>query len=110
MLQTKLFESNSKDVTTKTTVTIVINKKTSISYKKSDVYIGRPSKFGNPFSVKEYGREGCIKRFEIYFTDKISWNSNFAKEIKKLQGKRLVCYCKPLACHGDIIAKYLNNL
>jgi hypothetical protein len=30
-------------------------------------------------------------------------------DIAELQGKRLVCFCKPLRCHGDWLAEQANN-
>ncbi len=35
----------------------------------------------------------------------------FSKEdVLALKGKTLGCHCKPAACHGDVIAEYLNVL
>ena len=83
----------------------VVNK-----YKeKYDVYIGRPSIFGNPFSVKEYGREGCIEKYKEYFYKRIKEDVKFKEEVLKLKDKVLGCFCKPLACHGDVIKEYLDN-
>ena len=83
----------------------VVNK-----YKeKYDVYIGRPSIFGNPFSVKEYGREGCIEKYKEYFYKRIKEDVKFKEEVLKLKDKVLGCFCKPLACHGDVIAEYLDK-
>jgi len=76
---------------------------------KYDVYIGRPSIFGNPFSVKEYGREGCIARYKEYFYKRIKEDVKFKEEVLKLKDKVLGCFCKPLACHGDVIKEYLDN-
>lgn len=87
-----------------------------------DVYIGRPGSkpssafgagyrqiFGNPFPVKAFGREGCIERFKTYFLDRVKVDSDFRKEVLKLKGKRLGCFCKPDACHGDVIAAWLDG-
>jgi len=83
----------------------VVNK-----YKeKYDAYIGRPSIFGNPFSVKEYGREGCIARYKEYFYKRIKEDVKFKEAVLKLKDKTLGCFCKPLACHGDVIKEYLDN-
>jgi len=30
-------------------------------------------------------------------------------QLDNLQGKVLGCHCKPLACHGDILAELANN-
>lgn len=78
-----------------------------------DVYIGRSRNkdigiFGNPFTVEEYGREGAIERYRHYFALKLLRNPEFRERVEKLRGKRLGCFCKPLPCHGDIIAEYLD--
>ena len=86
-------------------MTKVVNK-----YREAyDVYIGRPSQFGNPFSVKEYGREGCIEKYKEYFYKRIKEDVKFKEEVLKLKDKVLGCFCKPLACHGDVIKEYLDN-
>ena len=86
-------------------MTKVVNK-----YREAyDVYIGRPSIFGNPFSVKEYGREGCIEKYREYFYKRIKEDVKFKEEVLKLKDKVLGCFCKPLACHGDVIKEYLDN-
>jgi hypothetical protein len=81
----------------------VVNIKTN---KKFDVYIGRPSIFGNPFVIGTHGnREEVIAKFEEYLL-----KDNELMEIVKsqLNGKRLGCYCYPAPCHGDILLKYAN--
>ena len=86
-------------------MTRVVNK-----YREAyDVYIGRPSIFGNPFSVKEYGREGCIAKYKDYFYERIASDVKFKEAVLKLKDKTLGCFCKPLACHGDVIKEYLDN-
>ena len=76
---------------------------------KYDVYIGRPGIFGNPFSVAKYGREECIRLYKEYFYKRIKEDVVFKNEVLKLRGKVLGCYCKPRACHGDIIVEYLEK-
>ena len=80
---------------------VVVNK-----YKEVyDVYIGRGSFWGNPFPItQEDDRDMVIAKYAkhlqvLYDQDKIT----FSKELLKLTGKRLGCFCKPQACHGDII-------
>jgi hypothetical protein len=74
--------------------------------KKFDVYIGRPSVFGNPFVIGTHGnREEVIAKFEEYLLK----NEELMKIVKsQLKGKRLGCYCYPSPCHGDILLKYAN--
>ena len=87
-------------------MTKVVNK-----YKeKYDIYIGRPSVFGNPFSIgKDGDRKEVIDKFREYFLQRIIEDTEFKKEVLKLKGKTLGCYCKPQDCHGDIIAEYLER-
>jgi len=72
-----------------------------------DVYIGRPSKWGNPFSIGNDGtRKEVIEKYERY----IRSNRELMQDIPELRNKRLGCFCKPLACHGDILVKLLEEL
>lgn len=72
-----------------------------------DVFIGRPSLFGNP--ARPGGRRGsAIEKYRTYFYERLSLDEAFKSEVWKLKGKRLGCFCKPLPCHGDIIAEYLE--
>ena len=64
--------------------------------------------FGNPYSVEKYGREKCIAMFSEYFYSRIENDAVFRNAILALRGKRLACFCKPLACHGDIIKEWLD--
>ncbi len=65
-----------------------------------DVYIGRPSKWGNPFSIgKDGNREDVISKYEAYIMD----SPKLLASLPELQGKILGCWCKPKACHGDIL-------
>lgn len=70
-----------------------------------DVYIGRPSKWGNPFSIGKDGtRDEVIKKYKDYFLS----NKELLADIEELRGKNLVCYCKPQACHGDVLKAALD--
>ena len=86
--------------------TIVVNCKTD----HYDVLIDRTTIFGNPFKAWRYGREGCIKKFENYFYARIERDPEWRTQVLEQLGggKRLGCHCKPLNCHGDIYADWLN--
>lgn len=80
-----------------------------------DVYIGRGRKdksgyFGNPFPLHRHTRENAIELYRTWFRKRLRIDPEFARRIRELKGKTLGCYCKPLACHGDVIAEYLNGL
>ena len=65
-----------------------------------DVYIGRGSKWGNPFVIgKDGDREEVISKYEIY----IMQNPGMISALPELAGKTLGCWCAPKACHGDIL-------
>ena len=70
-----------------------------------EVYIGRPSIYGNPYVIGRDGtRAQVIERFEHITTIAFMVSPARRAEIRALRGKTLVCYCKPAACHGDILA------
>lgn len=79
--------------------TKVVNKRETCEY---DVYIGRPSKWGNPFVIGEDGnREEVIAKYREY----ILGSKDLMAAIHTLRGKTLACWCKPLPCHGDVLAE-----
>lgn len=72
------------------------------------IYIGRPSKWGNPFYIGEDGRsrEDCIQEFRQH----LNRHPELIRAARKeLRGKDLVCFCAPLPCHGDILLKVANG-
>jgi len=85
--------------------TRVMNRK----WQAFDVYIGRGSLFGNPYYIGKDGtRSEVIEKYRAWFKRKVANERGFKDALESLRGKRLGCYCKPLACHGDVIVEYLN--
>jgi len=73
-----------------------------------DVYIGRPSKWGNPFVIGRDGdRAAVVEKFEKWFLQQPALMEACRRE---LRGKRLACFCAPLACHGDVLAAYADSV
>lgn len=79
-------------------------------------YIGRGSYWGNPYSMFESNDEGgtddrneVIRKYKYDFDFDLFPNKD-KNELLKLKGKHLGCFCKPAACHGDVLAEYLNSL
>jgi hypothetical protein len=82
--------------------------------KKSDydIYIGRPSKWGNPFTHKA----GTIAHFIVptveeavsQYEEWLRQQSELLDALLELKGKVLGCWCKPKLCHGDILCKWAN--
>lgn len=78
-----------------------------------DVYIGRGTLWGNPYPVGQqegqHTREEAIEFYRRDFIKRLETEPDFSKGLMGLRGYRLACFCKPLACHGDVIADYLNS-
>jgi hypothetical protein len=71
-----------------------------------DVYIGRPSKWGNPFEIGKDGtRKVVIEKYQNWIINQ----PDLMKDLPELRGKILGCWCKPQACHGDVLVKLANN-
>ena len=81
------------------------------TYKGKSVYIGRGSPFGNPFHIgKDGDRDEVIKKYRRFFSDRMVVDPAFEKEVNNIaKDAVLTCYCKPSACHGDIIKEYLDK-
>lgn len=81
-----------------------------------DVYIGRQcsmggwylpqSKWANPYSVKEYGREEALRLYR----EMIIRSPALLSALPELTGKRLGCWCSPQPCHGDILVELWKEL
>ena len=112
-----------------TTITSVINikkselKKLNIegvtnalewSAQERSLYIGRAmryvpgatktSRWANPFSVEQYGRDKCLKMFEAHVRANKDglWDA-----LEEIDGKELGCWCCPEPCHGNVLIKLL---
>lgn len=90
-----------------------------------DVYVGRPTHFGNPWTHK-FGtaanfivksRTIAVDNYEKWlrgqeFTDILpDQRSRILKDLPSLSGKILACHCnddKP--CHGQILAKLVDEI
>jgi hypothetical protein len=71
-----------------------------------DIYIGRPSKWGNPFVIgKDGDRTAVIEKYRRFLLG----NKTLLAALPELRDKRLGCFCKPLACHGDVLAETLEK-
>lgn len=71
------------------------------------VYIGRPSKWGNPFAIGKDGtREEVVEKYRTYLSSRPDL---VAQARKELGGKNLVCFCAPKLCHGNILIEIANS-
>lgn len=90
----------------------------------NDIYIGRGSILGNPFSHKENTKalykvdtaNESLEKYKVWLIENFNSNREIKnyllsiKEESKLTDINLVCFCKPKACHGDIIKEFVDNL
>lgn len=81
--------------------------------EKYDIYIGRPSEWGNPFSH----RDGTLAAYKVETREEavaayrkwILTKPELLKRLPELKGKILACWCAPLACHGDVLAELADK-
>ena len=72
-----------------------------------DIYIGRPSKWGNPFMIGRDGnREQVIEKYRAYI---LGHPALLAAVQSELKGKVLGCWCAPQSCHGDVLAELAES-
>jgi uncharacterized protein DUF4326 len=71
-----------------------------------DVLIDRTTLWGNPFRIGRDGnRDVVIAKYERYLPAR----RDLLARLNELRGKVLGCWCKPEACHGDVLAKYADH-
>jgi hypothetical protein len=91
-----------------------LSKVVHINVEPYDVYIGRGSKWGNPFTHLKNtsapypvdSREDAIRAYEHWIQEQPELLAAAKAELK---GKILGCWCKPLDCHGDILLRIANE-
>lgn len=90
---------------------------------KNNVYIGRrgvvfinnkrfpehDSIWHNPFKINETStREDVMRQYTVYIKNRLKLEPDLVKQLLKLKGKTLGCWCHPLQCHGDILVKMIK--
>ncbi len=93
----------------------------NLKHEDYDVYIGRGSKWGNPFThIKDKQtladhivetREEAIERYREYIIN----NPELMAALPELRGKTLGCYCIPkgdtfpipYVCHGQVLLELI---
>lgn len=91
-------------------------KSINLSHNENFVYIGRPSKYGNPFSMEsnKYIREECVALHRVDLYKNLIEDKTLFSIIKHdLLGKDLGCWCKQnnkvISCHGDNFLHILSH-
>ena len=71
-----------------------------------DVYVGRPSPYGNPFAlVKDSNRDEVIAKYRAWL---LGQPDLVARVKVELRGKVLACWCTPKSCHADVLMEIAN--
>jgi len=84
----------------------------NLRHERADIVIDRRSRWGNPYRIGDdagwgrLDREAALRGYRDYLALVLERDPDF---LEPLRGKRLGCWCKPLACHGDIIVEMLNG-
>ncbi len=66
------------------------------------VYVGRPTRWGNPFDVADTGRVSALMRFTRFIAPFL--------DVSELRGKDLACWCRlDQECHADILLEIANR-
>jgi hypothetical protein len=82
----------------------VLNKHAAGRYDGA-IYIGRDSKWGNPFRIGVDGdRAAVIAKHARWLRDQ----HHLLRALDELRGKDLLCFCAPAACHGDLLLRLAN--
>jgi len=72
------------------------------------VYVGRPTKWGNPYKISEYERGVALDFYKSYILNKLKADPTL---LDPLKDKDLACWCpldKP--CHADVLLELLKEL
>ena len=77
-----------------------------------DVRIDRQTEWGNPFVIGRHGtRDEVVRRYENRMRGRmVRGESGLREKLATLHGKRLFCWCAPLNCHGNVLAKLAAEL
>ncbi len=74
------------------------------------VLIDRRTIYGNRHRITATcTREQAVARFRKEFYERIVKDRVFRAAVKSLRGRKLACWCEPLACHGDVYIDYLDK-
>lgn len=78
------------------------------------VYVGRPTKWGNPFVIGKDGtRLEVIAKYKAWLAeafDPLQAHQFVNDAIRELGGKDLVCWCAPLRCHAYVLLEIANEM
>ena len=74
--------------------------------ERYDTYVGRPSKWGNPFVI---GKDGTREQVIAKYAHWLQTQPALFAELVELKGQVLGCWCSPQPCHGDVLLRLANH-
>ena len=86
------------------------------NYRGPGTYIGRPSKYGNPYThlrsrslaeTQVATREDAVRLYEDYARGNLRHDPNWLDDLRGAEV--LVCWCAPLSCHGDVLVRLMSE-
>ena len=84
----------------------VYNRK-DLDYPEDAVYVGRPTKWGNPYVIGRDGsRDYVIQKYRGWLSAQLR---NGYLNLAEIAGKDLVCWCAPLPCHADVLLEAIGE-
>ena len=73
---------------------------------ENTVYVGRPTKWGNPYSIS-VGRSHSLKFYRTWLEERLKEDPHFLDDLKD---KNLACWCKlSQPCHVDVLLEKLKS-
>jgi hypothetical protein len=92
-----------------------ITKLVNLNKEPYDVYIGRGSKWGCPYTIirdrptlaKEIvdSKEEALDKYREY----VLASPELMNSLGELDGKILGCFCSPKQCHGDVLLELISK-
>ena len=71
---------------------------------KNNIFVGRPSKWGNPFRISDMPRALCVAKYIDHVL-----NSELANDLGELKSMNLGCVCAPHLCHAHALVMLYNR-
>lgn len=71
------------------------------------IVVSRPSRWGNPFRVDEYGQAGAVEKFRVWIDGRAR---DGHVDLAQLRGHNLACWCAlDQPCHADVLLELANT-
>lgn len=94
------------------TQVVHVRKSPFVQFASNCVYIGRDylefkdEGWGNPFHI---GVDGNRKEVLAKYREWVLKQPHLLARLHELNGKVLGCWCKPYACHGDVLRELIDE-